>query len=180
MHTRTTLILLTLLSLIMSFKALAEEKEKRYRVEVVLFQKTKTTPEAFLERGTPDLSDSLPFVSLPPSKFVLLNAKRQFSKQYTPILHEAWLQTLGTKDAPTKVRLVTEKKLDDGRDEIKGIFQIFPGRQLFLGADLAISHEGGTTRFETIVPITQDELNYISYANYAMIVLVGPAVTPRI
>lgn len=176
------ILFLGLLCLTLSFNALsAQEKEKRYRVELVLFQKQKTLSEAFLDRGEPDLTNSLPFVSLPPSKLVLLNAKRQFSRQqYTPILHEAWLQILGTKKSPTKVRLIGGKKLDDGRNEIKGFFQIFPGRQLFFNADLAIAHENGTTRFETIVPITQDELNYISYANYAMIVLVGPAVTPRI
>lgn len=175
------MLFLALLCLILSFNASsAEEKEKRYRVELVLFQKHKTPFEAFLNRGEPDLADSLPFVSLSSSKLVLLNAKRQFSQQYTPILHEAWLQILGTKESPTKVRLIGGKKLSDGRDEVKGTFQIFPGRQLFLGADLAIAHEGGTTRFETIIPITQDELNYVSYANYAMIVLVGPAVTPRI
>lgn len=172
---------LGLLCLLLSFTVLAEEKEKRYRVEIVLFQKSKTTPEAFLERGEPELGDSLPFVSLPPNKLALLNAKKQFSaRSYTPILHEAWIQTLGTKDAPTKVRLIGGKKLENGQDEVKGTLQLFPGRQLFLGADLAISHENGSTRFETIAPITQDELNYISYANYAMIVLIGPAVTPRI
>ena len=147
---------------------------------MVLFQKTNQTSDLFVDRGEPDLTDALPFVALPASNLVLQKAKQQISKQYTPILHEAWLQTLGTKTSPTKVRVVGGKKLEDGRYEVKGTLQILPGRQLFVDADLAILNGTTSTRFETIMPITQDELNYIHYANYAMILLVGPAVTPRV
>lgn len=176
---------LCLLILILCHSAFAQTK--RCRVELILFQQVSRPSLDLLEWGTPDLTNALPFVALPPEKLVLVPAKQKFSRRYAPILHQAWIQTLGSTDTPTKTHLFGGKKLANDTYEVNGTIQIYPGRQMFIMSDLALYQTDRlqqipvqVARFQSTFPIVYDELNYVEQSHYAMLIFISPEVKQRV
>lgn len=160
----------------------AEEKEKRYRVEMVVFQNKMMTNENASELGQPELTGAIPFEPLPLNKLVLTTAKQKFSRGRSPVLHEGWLQTAGKKEAPTKTHVMGGKELGNGTREVQGCVQIIPGKQLFIATDLALFNTDAEQidRIQSTIPVVFDEINYVNQGKHSMIIMVTPDITRRI
>lgn len=163
-------------------------EERRYRVELVIFENpfSKNVHNAE-EEGRPDLTEALPFVPLDENKLVLKDIKKRLAKRYPTILHTAWIQTPGSRDNPTKVLLSGGKALSNNQQEVEGILQLYPGKQLLVNTDLALFKEPRdeheliqSARWQTTTPIIIDEINYIQHRQYGMIIMITPEVTRRV